>query len=130
MIMKKWIFLLFAVASLSMSCATDQKVKVLDVEEYVWSVQHDQEAVVLDVRTEKEFKQGHIEGAQLLDFMDQTLFDEGLEKLDKNKTYYIYCRSGRRSNMAAVRMQEQGFKVFDLKGGMNAWREAQKPVVQ
>jgi rhodanese-related sulfurtransferase len=44
-----------------------------------------------------------------------------MENYDKSKTYYIYCRSGRRSNSAAKYMKSKGFKVYDMQGGINNW---------
>ena len=87
-------------------------------------------AVILDVRQPSEFAEGHIEGAVNLDWLDEEAFKEGVAKLDKAKTYYIYCRSGRRSNAAAEKMQSDGFKVYDLKGGIKQWKAHGKPVVK
>ncbi|MBO7180215.1 MAG: rhodanese-like domain-containing protein, partial [Bacteroidales bacterium] len=56
--------------------------------------------------------------------------DKGLQGLDKSKTYYLYCRSGRRSNQAANRMLKEGFKVFDMKGGIIEWQKAGLPIVK
>mgnify|MGYP001152136798 CR=1 FL=1 len=52
--------------------------------------------VIIDVRTPEEYVNGHIENAINLDYYSIT-FEDGLNKLNKNKTYLIYCRSGRRS---------------------------------
>jgi rhodanese-related sulfurtransferase len=62
--------------------------------------------VLLDVRTPDEFSSGHIENASLLDFYSPT-FSEDLDKLDKNKTYLVYCRTGNRSAKSADMMIEQ-----------------------
>ena len=82
----------------------------------------------LDVRTPGEFKKGYIKDARLLDiFSDE--FDVELNKLDRNATYYVYCASGGRSAECSEKMQELGFKkVYDLDGGMGAWRKAGLPV--
>ncbi len=83
---------------------------------------------LLDVRTPGEYKKGFIEGARLLDiFSDE--FEAELNKLDRNATYYVYCASGGRSAECAEKMQGMGFKkVYDLDGGMGAWRNAGLPV--
>ena len=83
---------------------------------------------LLDVRTPGEYKKGFIEGARLLDiFSDE--FEVELNKLDRNATYYVYCASGGRSAECAEKMQGMGFKkVYDLDGGMGAWRNAGLPV--
>ena len=53
-----------------------------------------------------------------------------MKKLCRQRTYYIYCRSGRRSNVAAVYMQKKGFHVVDMKGGILRWKEQGLPVVK
>ncbi len=49
-------------------------------------------------------------------------------KLDKSRTYYIYCRSGKRSHGACLKMQKQGFKVYDMEGGILNWTKLGMPV--
>lgn len=78
-------------------------------------------AVLLDVRTAEEFGEGHIAGALNIDIFSP-LFKEEIEKLDKNKAYYIVCRSGGRSASAAGAMETLGFQqVSNLDGGMMGW---------
>ena len=69
--------------------------------------------VVIDVRTPMEYADGHVEGSLNLDVESGT-FESSLESLDKELTYLVYCRSGRRSAIAANLMRERGFEVFDL----------------
>ncbi len=79
---------------------------------------------VLDVRTPDEFKEGHIAGAKLVDFKAGD-FDAKLAELDRDKTYLVHCRSGRRSSSAFAKMKELGFtSVYHLDGGILAWEEA------
>lgn len=111
------------------SCQAQDGVKILTPQEFDQTVKSDGDAVILDVRQPSEYAEGHLQGALLLNVLDEAAFDAGMQKLDKTKTYYIYCRSGRRSHKAAVKMQEKGFKVFDMKGGIIGWKEAGLPVV-
>ena len=127
--MKKYLVLLFGVMFF-FGCKAQNSVKVLTAEEFAAAVKEDKKAVVLDVRRPDEFAAGHIEGAVLLNFLDTVAFNAGVEKLDKSKTYYIYCRSGRRSNNAAVLMQKKGFTVFDLGGGFLSWQRYNLPWVK
>lgn len=127
--MKKYLVLLFGVMFF-FGCKAQNSVKVLTAEEFAAAVKEDKKAVVLDVRRPDEFAAGHIEGAVLLNFLDTVSFNAGVEKLDKSKTYYIYCRSGRRSNNAAVLMQKKGFTVFDLGGGFLSWQRYNLPWVK
>lgn len=127
--MKKYLVLLFGVMFF-FGCKAQNSVKVLTAEEFAAAVKADKKAVVLDVRRPDEFAAGHIEGAVLLNFLDTVAFNAGVEKLDKSKTYYIYCRSGRRSNNAAVILQKKGFTVFDLGGGFLSWQRYNMPWVK
>jgi rhodanese-related sulfurtransferase len=77
-------------------------------------------AVLLDVRTPMEFNSGNIAGSLNIDIMGFE-FQDQVSKLDKNKTYFIYCRSGNRSGQACAIMSEMGFKTFNLIGGIGAW---------
>jgi len=80
---------------------------------------------LIDVRTEGEYKEGHIAGAGLIDVLQEASFQQQIQTLDRNKSYVVYCRSGKRSKQAMDLMQKQGFKkVVDLDGGIQAWKGA------
>jgi rhodanese-related sulfurtransferase len=86
------------------------------------------DVVVLDVRTPEEFKAGRVPGARNVDVKDEG-FAERLKSLDKDKTYLVYCRTGRRSNAATATMKELGFaKLYNFAGSMVEWEKAGKPV--
>ena len=86
--------------------------------------------LLLDVRTDNEFAQGHLRGAQQIDFYRDD-FADALEKLDKNQPVFIYCRSGNRSGKAAKQMKAMGFSaVYNLEGGIGAWSKRNKPVAK
>jgi rhodanese-related sulfurtransferase len=75
-------------------------------------------AVLLDVRTPWEFATGHLEGALNVDFENPTFTSE-VQKLDKTKPYFLYCRSGNRSGQAIAIMKKEGFKnITELEGGI------------
>jgi rhodanese-related sulfurtransferase len=83
--------------------------------------------VILDVRTQEEFADEHIENAVNLDYYSQTFRDD-LNKLDKNKTYVIHCRSGGRSTKTLDMMEELGFiEVYNMMGGIVEWKEKGLP---
>lgn len=94
---------------------------ILEPKEYMETLNTDTTAFLLDVRRASEYAEGHIPGAALLDVTNEPEFLKGIEKLDKEKTIYIYCRSGRRSRIAAKHLIDNGFNVVDLKGGYSAW---------
>ena len=84
--------------------------------------------VVLDVRTEKEFKEGHIPGAVNLD-VNAPDFAKKVAALDKDKTYLAYCAHGKRGLKACGILKEAAFtNVVNLEPGLSEWEKAGKPV--
>lgn len=85
---------------------------------------------VIDVRSQDEYDEGHLKGAQVLDFLEgEEEFEESLKKLDRDKPYLIHCASGRRSNNSLAIWKKLGFtKVYHLDGGIKAWEDAKLPV--
>lgn len=78
-------------------------------------------STVIDVRTAAEARSGSIKGAVNIDIMSMD-FQQKIAKLDKNKTYFVYCRSGNRSGQACRMMGDAGFThVYNLSGGMMSW---------
>ena len=84
------------------------------------------DVVVLDVRTAEEFKEGHIEGALLIDWKQDGFMEKAKATLPKDKTIAVYCRSGRRSAGAASELGAEGYKVVNLMGGIMAWKETNR----
>ncbi len=86
--------------------------------------------IILDVRTPREFKSGHIEKAILLDYYSKKYTDK-LKRLDKSKTYLIYCRSGNRSGKTLDLIRNMGFsRVYNMDQGIIGWRSKGFPVVK
>ena len=84
--------------------------------------------VIIDVRTPEEFDSGHIENAANIDFNSMTFRDD-IDKLDKDKIYIVYCRTGFLSGQALDIMEELGFnEVYKPSGGIEAWIDAGLPV--
>lgn len=78
----------------------------------------DQEpGIIIDVRTKEEFEKGHLaEADRHLDLLNGD-FEAQLSSLDKNQTFYLYCRSGNRSGQAAKLMLDNGFNnVYNIGG--------------
>jgi rhodanese-related sulfurtransferase len=81
---------------------------------------------LIDVRTPEEFGSGHLAGAVNYNF-NAADFAANMGKLDKNKPVMVYCAAGGRSGRAAQQLQQMGFKqIYDLQGGMGAWKAAGK----
>ena len=78
------------------------------------------EVQLVDVRTADEYNSGHIVGAENMD-VNQGDFDRRVATLDKRRPVALYCRSGRRSKIAAERVATQGFTVIELDGGILSW---------
>ena len=128
--MKNLFFSLMAALGLCSGCTAQNGVEVLTPQEFIAAAEADSAAVILDVRQPDEFAAGHLAKAINLDWLNPSEFSEGMAKLDKDHTYYIYCRSGRRSNAAASKMKREGFRVFDMKGGYLQWTSEGRPVVR
>lgn len=80
-------------------------------------------AILLDVRTEEEYNEEHIDGAILLPL--DSINKENIEKIinDKEQVIIVYCRSGNRSSQALLLIEELGYnEVYDL-GAMSNWEE-------
>lgn len=75
--------------------------------------------VIVDVRTQSEFDQGHLANVDLHYDLNSGEFGEKVDDLDKDKTYYLYCRTGNRSGKAAQIMKDRGFKNVHNIGGLD-----------
>lgn len=128
--MKKLLFSILAALGLFTNAQSQSEVEVLEPQAFIERVKADTSAIILDVRQPEEFAEGHLAQAINLDWLNQTVFINGLAKLNKQKTYYVYCRSGRRSQAAAGKLKAEGFQVIDLKGGYLHWVELGLPIVK
>lgn len=82
-----------------------------------------EKVILIDVRSPEEFNNERIEGAININVND-SLFKHEIGELDKTKTYFLYCGIGKRSAKALQVMKQEGFKrVFDLEGGLTAWKK-------
>ena len=126
---KKLIIVSFAVATL-MGCANSSGI---DTTELQTSILHsintteannmitEKKPTIIDVRTPEEFSAGHLDNAINID-VNSPNFTEEIAKLDKNEEYLVYCRSGRRSLVAADIMKAEGFTtIYNMEGGYNEW---------
>jgi rhodanese-related sulfurtransferase len=86
--------------------------------------------VIIDVRTDAEFKEGHIENAINMDYYGGDVFEKNLNQLDKNKSYAIYCRSGHRSGLAFKIMEKLGFNEVYNFGALTDWISAGYKIVK
>lgn len=123
--MKFFFTAFFAVLSL-FACSHNRWRDMSANEFYNYSQNH--EVQVVDVRTTKEYLQGHIVAAINLDIQQKNFIQQAEKKLNKSNPVAVYCRSGHRSAIAAQRLSEKGFKVANLKSGFLGWKSAGKPI--
>ncbi len=91
-------------------------------------LQVDPKVVVLDIRTPKEFGEGHLKGAKNVDFYADD-FEANIKKLATDKTYLVHCASGGRSTKSLDLFKKLGFRsVYHLDGGFKGWEKAGQPV--
>lgn len=130
--MKKILLSLLAAISLgSTGCsAQSDGINVLSPKDFIKQAKADTTAIILDVRTPGEYKEEHLAGARQLDFLNTSVFDAGIKQFDKSHTYYVYCRSDKRSHHACMKMQKQGLKVFDMEGGILNWKKLGMPTTK
>ena len=94
----------------------------LSQNEWTAQLEADENAVILDVRTDEECMDGIIPGAINIDIYKGQGFIYKLEELDKSKNYYVYCKAGGRSAQACHIMNELGFEnAYNLLGGFMNW---------
>lgn len=121
-----------AVALTLVSCQAQQKgqnVQVVPPVEFEQIIT-ETEGQLLDVRTPKEYKSGHIEGAVNMHIYDKD-FEQRANELKKDEPVYLYCKAGSRSAEAVEILKNKGFiNIVELEGGMDAWNETGKPVKQ
>lgn len=85
-------------------------------------IQATPDAVIIDVRTREEAANGRLPNAVLLNYREDQ-FEAQIARLDKNKTYFMYCGNGVRSDQAIDIMERLGFKrYYNLIGGFKAWK--------
>lgn len=110
--------------------AQSDSIDTLAPQAFIKQAKADTTAIILDVRTPGEYKEEHLAGAQQLDFLNSEAFDAGIKQFDKSHTYYVYCRSGKRSHHACIKMKKQGLKVFDMEGGILNWKRLGMPTTK
>ena len=101
----------------------NESVKTVKTEEFA-EMMAQKDVRLIDVRTPKEYAEGHLAGAENID-VKAADFAEHIK--DIKGTVAVYCRGGRRSLKAAEQLAKQGCTVYNLDGGILAWKKAGKP---
>lgn len=114
-------------AFISLSCSAPQQANnaylKLEKQAYISAYEADKaNNVLIDVRTPAEYNKGSILNASNMNFFEKN-FEDNISKLDTNKTAFIFCQSGGRSQKASKIFLKAGFKkVIDLKGGYGSYK--------
>ncbi len=132
--MKTYKFLVFLCIAILFSCKENnlaaQKTKVVEkitTIDFKSKIEHET-VQLIDVRTPREYNEGHIANAKNVNFYDANFYTQ-MNTLNKDKPLYIYCRSGGRSGKAATKLSDAGFAlVYDLKDGFAGWKTAGLPI--
>jgi phage shock protein E len=104
-----------------MGCTAQNGSSIDSKEAYGLIKKADANIAILDVRTAKEFADGHVAGAVNID-VNQTDFAQKIDELDRSKTYIVYCRLGIRSRKAVGIMSAKGFKnLYNVSDGFAGW---------
>jgi rhodanese-related sulfurtransferase len=114
------VVMLLQLSLLTASCQVSDSSTVTN--EQFKSLSKDTSVVILDVRTTEEYSKGHIAKSKNIDVLQAESFEEQIAALSKDKTYLLYCRSGKRSATALNIMKQKGFtSVKHLKNGITGW---------
>lgn len=116
-------FLLLGMLAITTACSTNAQSTFKNAPiAQLTKIKNEKKAIVIDVRTPAEWQEGVIEGATLFIDFKSSNFKQEIAKLDKSKTYVVYCRSGGRSAGASQMMVDNGFKnVINMEGGIMSW---------
>jgi rhodanese-related sulfurtransferase len=127
--MKKLIFCLLCFLSV-VGCNDSTAQTKLSPDDFEKLIKTDKTVQLVDVRTPQEVANGHIEKAVNINIADAD-FQAKMSQLDKSKPIAVYCGVGGRSGKAAAMLTTLGFtKIYDLQGGMTAWKGQEKAVVK
>jgi rhodanese-related sulfurtransferase len=127
-----WVVLVFAAGGLASDGwaqkSSGQSISPVEFKQLLDERSDDPDVVVLDIRTPREFKTGHIRGAQLLDYYSSDFVDK-LKRLDREKIYLVYCRSGNRSGKSLKIFNRLDFRrVYHLDTGVVGWLKEKYPL--
>ena len=125
MIMKRIFVIIMSLLSIFGLRAAD--FQSVDVKEFTKVLQQEN-TFLLDVRTEKEFAEGHLKGSICIDVTQADFLAKAEKQLLKDQTIALYCRSGRRSKKAAELLANAGYKVVELSTGFLGWQSSGMPI--
>ena len=118
------LYLLLVLVFASCNGQNSKEIKTIDSKAFAEKMAATPNPQILDVRTPNEFTSDHIDNAKNINWLGTT-FVSDVEKLDKSQPVFVYCKSGGRSQKAAEKLNELGFKtIYQLDGGILKWDAA------
>lgn len=118
------LYLLLVLVFASCNGQNSKEIKTIDSKAFAEKMAATPNPQILDVRTPEEFTSDHIDNAKNINWLGTT-FVSDVEKLDKSQPVFVYCKSGGRSQKAAEKLNELGFKtIYQLDGGILKWDAA------
>ena len=125
--------LLFGFILPSCSAQQEQNITALSPKEasnLIEKHKGDSDFVILDIRTPEEYQSGHLQNAVRVDYYSKSFADD-IGRLDKEKSYLVYCRSGNRSARSMDLFKKLQFqKIYHLSSGINSWMSEGLPLVK
>lgn len=124
MLIERLILLIFSLLLVAIPYITHGQGIIQEIStQELYTLHTKKDIVLFDVRTDKEYKQGHIPSAQWLD-IENTHFEAFLATLDKEQTYIIYAGSEKRSRFVAQKMLDIGFtRIYHANEGIIGWKK-------
>lgn len=116
----KHLFSLLLAATSLVGCQSNTEFKSVDAQQFA-EVIANKDVQLVDARTPEEYSEGHIPGAVNIDVKSPD-FDTQIATLNPDRPVAVYCRSGRRSKLAAERMTNVGLQVTELSEGILSWK--------
>ncbi|RRO13353.1 rhodanese-like domain-containing protein [Flavobacteriaceae bacterium 14752] len=116
------LFHFFFLLTLVTGADAQNKIQEISVHQAEYLIEKNEDLLILDVRTPKEFEAGHLDNAVNINFYDKGFADQ-LSALDTSKPLLIYCHSGYRSHRAIETLKKSDFKtIYDMTEGYVVWK--------
>jgi len=120
-LLSKFLIVFISISIFSCKGQTSKNVINTDPKSFSEKITATPNAQIIDVRTPQEFAGGHIDKAINIDWLGDN-FEANVQKLDKTKPVFVYCKTNNRSQIAAKKLEELGFKTnYNMQGGLLKW---------
>lgn len=108
------------------STKTQTEVKNISARQAKELIDSNKDVFILDVRTQEEYNEAHIKGANLIPIQE---LEANLNKIPKDKKVVVHCAKGKRSAKACEILKDKGLKeLYNVEGGLNQWKSEGYPV--